>query len=104
MVSIRPDVEAELKRRGVAAVTAMLAGSVGSNPGAEVRLWVHGLPDPDRAYVEDWLGRQETDAAATAGKRHEEATKPAQEAAKYALWAVIVGAAAAVLSAIALLK
>jgi hypothetical protein len=64
MAEVNPTIDAELKKRGRAAIAAMLTEAVGTNRGATVRLWVQGLPDPDRAYVEDWLGRKEAEEAA----------------------------------------
>jgi hypothetical protein len=111
MGSIDPVIDAELNQRGVAAVAAMLPLAVGSNRGATVKLWVTGVPDPDRGYVEDWLGRKEAEDRATSARRHQEVTKPAHDAATYAWWSVIVGTiaavaglVAAVLSAIPLFK
>jgi hypothetical protein len=46
--------DAELERRGVAAVAAALASEgVGIGRGAEFRLFVPDLPNPSRGYVED---------------------------------------------------
>jgi hypothetical protein len=101
MSDIKPDVDAELNRRGVAAVAAMLTSGVGPSRGAAVKLGVVGLPELDRAYVEDWLGRKAAEEAATAAQRHQEATKPAQDAAKYAWWSLIVAAIAAVAGVVA---
>jgi hypothetical protein len=104
MEAVNPAIDAELDKRGRAAIAAMLTEAVGANRGATVRLWVQGLPDPDRAYVEDWLGRKEAEEAALAARRHEEALKPAQDAARWAWWACVIGGAALVVSLIALLK
>jgi hypothetical protein len=113
MSDIRPYVDAELNRRGVAVVAALLANddAVGIGRGAEVRLFATGLSNPERGYVEDWLGRKERETAVTAAHRHQEVTKSAQEAAKYAAWSAVVGAISAVagiiaviLSAVPLLK
>jgi len=56
--------EAELGRRGISAVAAVLASTgVGIGRGAEFRLFVPDLPNPSRGDVEDWLGRKEALAA-----------------------------------------
>jgi hypothetical protein len=62
--------DAELERRGVAAVAAALVrDGVGAGRGAKFRLFVPDLPNPSRGYVEDWLGRTEARAAARETKR-----------------------------------
>jgi hypothetical protein len=49
-----------------------------------------GKENPSREYVENWLGRKQKEGEAIAAQRHEEATRPAKSAAKYARWAFIV--------------
>jgi hypothetical protein len=63
-----------------------------------------GGANPTHEYVEAWLGRKETEAANLAEHRHKETLAPARKGARWAFGAFLVGAAAAVLSLIALFK
>ena len=57
---------AELRRIGRDAVIAELGGTP-ANPGATFPLYLpDGKRDPMRGYVEEWLGRMEDEAKATA--------------------------------------
>ena len=81
--------DAELERRGVAAVAAYLASDkVGTTQNAIIPLYI-GHPDPERAYVEAWLGRKEDDAAQLAEARHQESLAVGQNAVKWAFWAFV---------------
>jgi hypothetical protein len=44
-----------------AVVAKLMSADVGAGRGAEFRLFVTGLPNPSRGYVEDWLGRLEAE-------------------------------------------
>jgi hypothetical protein len=61
----------ELERLGKASVTARLGikEASGAGPNADFRLWVSGLRDPPRRYVEEWLQRKEAEEKATEAKR-----------------------------------
>lgn len=97
--------DAELERRGVSAVIAYLASDqVGASQNADVRLFVVGLEDPARRYVERWLGRKEADAARLAEERHRETLRIGQKAARWAFWAFVAGAAAVAIGLASLLK
>jgi hypothetical protein len=62
--------DAELERRGVAAVaTALASDGIGIGRGAEFRLFVPDPPNPSRGYVEDWPGHKEARAAARESRR-----------------------------------
>jgi hypothetical protein len=89
-------------------IAAVLA-NYGPHPGATVNLWVSGMADEERLRLMTG-GVVRRPRRSRAAQRPQEATKPAQDAAKYAWWSVIVGAIAAaagvvavVLSAIPLL-
>jgi hypothetical protein len=94
--------DAELEKRGVAAVTVLLM-NVGTGPGAMIQLGLGG-GNPTRVYVEGWLGRKEAEAVTLAEHRHRETLEPARKGARWAFWAFLVGAAAAVLALIGLYK
>jgi hypothetical protein len=87
---------AELERRGVASVVAMLSGSeVGIGRGSDFRLFIQGMPNPSRGFVEDWIGRKEAE------ERLLEADKRQLEAKRfrYLLWPTLVAALAAAIAA-----
>ena len=95
----------ELERRGVAAITAYLAsGGVGTGQNAEVHLFVTGLENPQRQYVERWLGRKEAEADRLAEDRHRETLKVSRKSARWAFWAFIAGAVAVFVGLLSLLK
>lgn len=90
--------DAELDRRGVTAIRAYLASDqVGASQNADVRLFVAGLEDPARHYVERWLVRKEADAALLAEARYHEMLKISRKSARWAFWAFVAGAGAAVI-------
>jgi hypothetical protein len=59
---------AQLDRRGLTSVVAPLS-DVGASRGAEFRLFIADMPNPSRGFVEDWIGRKESEAEATEARR-----------------------------------
>jgi hypothetical protein len=83
---------AELRRIGRDAVIAEL-GSTPANPGVTFPLYLpDGKRDPKRGYVEEWLGRMEDEAKATAAATEEKRFRYILVAA---VLAVVVGIMAA---------
>ena len=61
---LAPRWDAVLEKRGLTAVKLYLApDNIGTGQNAEVRLFVSGLQDPQRDYVEGWIARKEAEAA-----------------------------------------
>jgi hypothetical protein len=107
--------DAELERRGKTAVAAKLAsGDEGAGTGADFRLFVQGLQNPTRGYVEESLGRLDrqekaAEAAAMAEAQAARAEAKADRADEkvvntkrfhYIFWPALVAALAAVLSVV----
>ena len=92
--------DAELEKRGLAAVTLLLdAYNVGIGRNAEVRLFVPGLENPQRDYVEGWIRRKEGEGSRLAEDRHretlrvgEEALRVSRKGVRWAFWAFVMGA------------
>jgi hypothetical protein len=73
------------------AATAYLGSDqVGAGQNAIVRLFIGG-PDPERSYVERWLGRKEAEAARLATERHQESLAISRKSVRWAFWAFVAG-------------
>lgn len=83
---------ADLERRGVESVRALLAANAGIGQGAAVNL-ENGRPfpeHPNRAEVEGWLREKEGEAAAIAEQRHKEQLTIGRDGVAWARHAAIV--------------
>jgi len=97
--------DAALERRGVASVVAIFsANAAGTGTGSDFPLNTQGMPTPSRGYVEDWLLCKEAQAAEVVADRHQQLLVPAQGAARWALWACILGGLALVVAIVGLFK
>jgi hypothetical protein len=105
-MSLDANVREELRRRGAAAVRALLDNPewTGRGQAADVKLDLAGVPNPTRAAVEAWLREQERAADVLAKQRHDEQLAAARESTRWgrnAFWAaaasVLVGLLALVL-------
>jgi hypothetical protein len=66
--------DAELRRLGRAAVIARLENG-GAHANSDYKLFVSGLRDPLRGYVERWLARQEEASEKAARARHDQSMR-----------------------------
>jgi hypothetical protein len=75
---LAPRWDAVLEKRGLTAVKLYLApDNIGTGQNAKVRLFVSGLQDPQRDYVEGWIARKEAEAARLVEDRHRETLREA---------------------------
>ena len=103
MISIEMEWSAQLDRRGLTSVVAALSGSeVGIGRGAEFRLFIAGMQNPSRGFVEDWVGRKEAEARAEARAKEAEAKVTEARRHRHNLTVNIVLSILAVVVAIAI--
>ena len=59
----------ELDRRGFPSVVATLASGVGPGRASPYHLFIQGMPEPTREFVEGWICRREAAEKATETRR-----------------------------------
>jgi hypothetical protein len=95
-MAVDPRIRAELERRGPANVRELLRTRTGPGDRDPVALQLHGVPDPPRSDVEDWLREGEREGEAVA----RDTLKWAKIAGRIAVLGVIVTAVAGIIGII----
>jgi hypothetical protein len=81
--------DAELAKRGRLSIVALL-DNIGASPNSTFPLYGSGLREPTRAYVEQWLTRQEAESDRAARARHDQSMRRSTIAICLSLLALVI--------------